>query len=69
MDRKHFNTIAKIINDMEKVHNQEHGFIDIRADVADEFANALVKTNPRFDRERFIQACLVEKPKDSHAWF
>lgn len=57
MQHRHFTTIAKIIRDMDKVHNGEHGFVDIREDVAEEFANALARTNPRFDRERFLSAC------------
>lgn len=56
-EHRHFATIAEIIRDMDKVHNGEHGFVDIREDVAEEFANALARTNPRFDRERFLSAC------------
>ncbi len=33
--------------------------------VAERFAEALTKTNPLFDRERFLTACGVEKPEDS----
>lgn len=57
LQHRHFATIAAIIKTMEKVHNQEHGFIDIRQDVAEHFANRLVATNPRFDRARFLRAC------------
>lgn len=57
MQHRHFATIAAIIRSMDKVHNQEHGFIDIREDVAEHFADCLVKTNPAFDRQRFLAAC------------
>ncbi len=57
MQHRHFTTIAEIIRDMKKVYNGEHGFIDVREDVAEELANALARTNPRFDRERFLSAC------------
>lgn len=57
MQHRHFATIATIIHKMDKVSNQEHGFIDIREDVADHFADWLASTNPKFDRERFLRAC------------
>lgn len=57
MQHRHFATVATIIRGMEKVSNQEHGFIDIREDVAEHFADQLAKTNPRFDRARFLAAC------------
>lgn len=59
MTRKDFEFIAATIKAMAKVNNQEHGFIDVRADVAEEFADALAKANPLFDRERFLHACGV----------
>lgn len=60
MTSQHFELIAKTIREMDKVNNQEHGFIDIREDVAYEFALALKKTNPNFDKERFVKACLKD---------
>ncbi len=57
MQHRHFACIADIIREMPKVHNGEHGFVDIREDVAEEFADALARTNPRFDRARFLAAC------------
>lgn len=59
MEHRHFATVAAIIASMEKVHNGEQGFIDIRSDVARHFANSLAHTNPRFDRARFLRACGV----------
>lgn len=60
MQHRHFATIAYIIHSMDKVHNQEHGFIDIRDDVAEHFADMLARTNPKFDRARFLAACGTE---------
>lgn len=59
MQHRHFATVAAIIASMSKVNNQEHGFIDVREDVAEHFADELAKTNPRFDRARFMRACGV----------
>jgi len=59
MQHRHFATVAAIIRSMEKVNNQEHGFIDVREDVAHHFADNLAGTNPRFDRRRFLIACGV----------
>ncbi len=54
---RHYAELARIIRNMPKVSNQEHGFIDIRDDVAEEFADQLATGNPRFDRSRFLAAC------------
>ncbi len=34
-----------------------------REDLAEAFADELAHTNPRFDRERFIAACMSEEPE------
>ena len=57
LEHRHFATIAAIIASMEKIPNQEHGFIDAREDVAEHFADKLAVTNPNFDRARFLRAC------------
>lgn len=57
MEHRHFATIAAIIASMDSVHNGTHGFIDIRQDVAEHFADELRATNPKFDRKRFLAAC------------
>lgn len=59
MQHRHFSTVAAIIASMDTVHNGEHGFIDVRRDVAEHFANQLARTNDRFDRKRFLRACGV----------
>ena len=51
LQHRHFATIATIINRLEPA------FYDPRS-LADHFADLLAKTNPRFDRERFLRACL-----------
>ncbi len=54
---RHFAEIARIIRNLDSVHNGEQGFIDIRSDVANHFARELAGSNPRFDRDRFLTAC------------
>lgn len=49
MQRKHFEMIAKIV--YMNVKDKES--------VAESFAIALSGTNDRFDKERFINACLT----------
>ena len=60
MEHRHFATVAAIIANMPTVHNGEQGFVDVRQDVAYHFANGLARTNPRFDRARFLTACGVK---------
>lgn len=57
MEHRHFATVAAIIRSMPTVHNGEHGFIDVRQEVAEHFADALTATNTKFDRARFLRAC------------
>jgi len=59
MQHRHFATVAALIKSLPTVHNGEQGFIDVRQDVAAHFANGLARTNPRFDRARFLRACGV----------
>lgn len=58
---RHFAAVADIIRNMDKVNNQEHGFIDIREDVAEHFAAAFRRGNPKFSTDRFLIACGVAK--------
>lgn len=55
---RHYAEIARIIRTIDKVHNQEQGVINTRADVAEHFANELGAQNGNFNRERFLRACL-----------
>lgn len=52
MQHRHFATVAAIIKDF--------GYPQERRRIAEHFARELASTNPRFDRERFIAACLAE---------
>lgn len=51
MTRQHFQFIAEVIAQLD-----DHDEL-FREQVATSFANALKRTNPRFNRERFLKAC------------
>lgn len=51
MERRHFETIARIIS---LIPNEEAQLV-----AAYRFAAELASTNPRFNRERFLDACKV----------
>ena len=51
MQRRHFELIASTIKGASTVP-AEH-----RATMAEEFADALARTNSNFDRDRFLRAC------------
>lgn len=53
MQHRHFATIATIIRNF--------GYPQERRRIAEEFARELRATNERFDRDRFIAACLEEE--------
>lgn len=48
MTKKHFKLIAAIIRRLPT---------DVRETAADGFARTLLETNPRFDAEKFKEAC------------
>lgn len=52
MQHRHFATIAAIIKDF--------GYPQERQRIAEEFARKLRHTNPKFNRDRFLAACLEE---------
>ena len=52
MQHRHYASIAEVI------HRLEPAFYDPKS-LAEHFARHLEKTNPRFDRERFLRACEV----------
>src|SRR5215471_6612029 len=54
MSKKDFILIAAVIANTRNIEATS------RALYAESFADALATTNPRFDRERFITACLKE---------
>ena len=58
LEHRHFAAIATIIRDL---HAQGTMSLSDAGCVADHFADALAKTNPRFDRARFMAACAGEE--------
>lgn len=50
MEHRHFATVAAIIHAIEDEGERQR--------MAEHFADELRSTNPRFDRKRFIAACL-----------
>lgn len=65
MTRRDFELIAATIRDSRSAapEGSEHadtwfaGFRAAHTELAHDFADELVATNPRFDRERFLRAC------------
>lgn len=54
MQHRHMAFIADVLAELT-------GFSDFdRFAIADRFANALARSNPRFDRARFLAACGVQ---------
>lgn len=67
MTKKDFQLIADALARQEPVHNQLNPFtnwlnkhLQWEKD-CEALADALATTNPRFDRERFLTACGVER--------
>lgn len=59
LEHRHFATIATIIREID------HGLIACSTDatrkfMAETFADKLARTNPKFDRRRFLRACGVQ---------
>ena len=53
MSRAHFELIAEVLRE---AHGQSDGMAQtLIAALADDFADALYRTNPRFDRGRFVR--------------
>ena len=55
MTRKHFQLIADVLADSEITMSD-------RIVLADNFADRLAQTNPNFDRQWFLRACLLGLP-------
>ena len=54
MTKKDFILIANVIREADMGHAGD----DLRKPLAEDMAGALATTNARFDKERFITACL-----------
>ena len=59
MSKKDFELIARVLRE----HNHDHreGEYTSPTILAEYFADALAATNPRFDRARFVAACMGER--------
>lgn len=57
MTKKHFQMIADTIKFLSNVTEAQ------REEIARDFARSLCSTNPNFDSERFVAACVGETPK------
>ena len=60
MTRKDFSQIAEIIANLDVYVDGDNYGHDVRRHVLQEFANALQRTNDRFDAEIFISSCKME---------
>lgn len=60
MTRQHFALIADVLKDELQHRACGESQRDMVYSVACEFARVLVRTNPNFNRERFLKACGVE---------
>ena len=56
MTRKDFEIIAGIIAQMNPISENAQGY---KVALVEHFADNLTVTNPNFDKERFIKACLT----------
>lgn len=59
MTKKDFELIAKTIGAVDPATFSQYDDVaeKLRANLAEHFADALEKTNPAFDRKRFLAAC------------
>lgn len=65
MTKKHFTAIARIIKDNTVISadsiEEELAFETMRVAIAEELAYYFQRENSRFDRDRFLNACGVDK--------
>jgi hypothetical protein len=60
MTRKHFEAIARILNQYSIPHAAagfDMGYNDAAFGIASDMADLFEAENPRFDREKFLTAC------------
>lgn len=62
MSRQHFQLIADVLKS-ERSECRTEQDIAIVEDLAESFACELARTNPRFNRTRFLKACGLEQPE------
>lgn len=52
MSKKDFELIARVVRDARLLHSEDRN----RQFLAEDFAEAIAKENPRFDKARFVEA-------------
>jgi hypothetical protein len=62
-NRRHYEALAQVIQGLALSHNELSNeeldeLVSVRQGIAGDFADMLGRDNPRFDRERFIRACV-----------
>lgn len=57
MQHRHYASVAAIIRELDFGAVSSADAIIMRAEIAQQFSNAMAGTNPRFDRGRFLRAC------------
>lgn len=60
--KRHYERLASIIDGMDFWAPTPR---ETRNEVARQFADALARDNPRFDRERFLAACGAQTPEQN----
>ena len=60
MTAKDFNLVAEILKGLLDDYADDDRAIEILEDTAEEFSVRLLDSNPRFDKDRFIQACGIK---------
>lgn len=59
MTRKHFKEIAETINQLAESGHLANDYYETHFVVASAFANVCARYNPRFNRDKFMEACGV----------
>ena len=71
MTRKHYEKVAKALRDyhleivhgLGESHQQTNGKLDTVQDIGNILADIFQADNPRFDRGRFLSACVPDEMK------
>jgi len=62
MTKKHFEAISKVLSKYQATPLYESDYSDYRtaAHIAEDLADYFEKENPKFQREKFLQACGID---------
>ena len=55
--RKDFETVAEVLRDKMAGKSKNTDTVEMCESIADSLADVFAKSNPRFDRTRFMDAC------------